>query len=142
VIDINVDDGMLDGPKAMAKFCNLIASEPDISRVPLCIDSSNFEVVMAGLKCVQGKCIVNSISLKEGEEDFKHKATIIRRFGGAVVVMAFDEQGQAATTEMKVGVIKFVMIVIRATTCTERQSSHLYHLVTDLHLPTLVPYLG
>ena len=103
MIDINVDDGMLDGPKAMTKFCNLIASEPDISRVPLCIDSSNFEVVMAGLKCVQGKCIVNSISLKEGEDDFKQKATIIRRFGAAVVVMAFDEEGQAATTEMKVG---------------------------------------
>ena len=87
---------MLDGCAAMSKFCNLIASEPDISKVPLCIDSSDFAVVEAGLKCCQGKCIVNSISLKEGEIDFIEKAKIIRRHGAAVVVMAFDEEGQVS----------------------------------------------
>jgi len=92
----------LDGVAAMTKFCNLISSEPDISKVPLCIDSSNFDVVVAGLKCTQGKCIVNSISLKAGEKDFIEKATIINRFGGAVVVMAFDEEGQAADRDRKV----------------------------------------
>ena len=91
-----MDEGMLDGCAAMTKFCNLIASEPDIARVPLCIDSSDFKVVEAGLRCCQGKCIVNSISLKEGEEDFIKKATIIRRYGAAVVVMAFDEEGQVS----------------------------------------------
>ena len=82
----------------MRKFCNLIASEPGISKVPLCIDSSNFEVVKAGLECVQGKCIVNSISLKVGEELFKEHAKVVRRFGSAVVVMAFDEDGQASAS--------------------------------------------
>ncbi|XP_018418795.1 PREDICTED: methionine synthase [Nanorana parkeri] len=104
VLDINMDDGMLDGPRAMARFCNYIASEPDIAKVPLCIDSSNFEVIEAGLKCCQGKCIVNSISLKEGEEDFLAKAKKIKQFGVAVVVMAFDEVGQATDTETKVRV--------------------------------------
>ncbi|XP_077342636.1 methionine synthase isoform X2 [Lithobates pipiens] len=102
VLDINMDDGMLDGPRAMARFCNYIASEPDIAKVPLCIDSSNFEVIEAGLKCCQGKCIVNSISLKEGEEDFLAKAKKIKQFGAAVVIMAFDEVGQATDTESKV----------------------------------------
>ena len=102
VLDINMDEGMLDGVAAMARFCNLISSEPDISKVPLCIDSSNFAVVEAGLKCSQGKCVVNSISLKAGEEDFIHKAKTINRFGGAVVVMAFDEEGQAADRDRKV----------------------------------------
>ncbi|XP_078504700.1 methionine synthase [Lissotriton helveticus] len=104
VLDINMDDGMLDGPSAMAKFCNFIASEPDISKVPLCIDSSNFAVIEAGLKCCQGKCIVNSISMKEGEEDFLEKARKIRRYGAAVVIMAFDEVGQATDTETKIKV--------------------------------------
>uniref|UniRef100_A0AAQ4QDC0 Methionine synthase n=1 Tax=Gasterosteus aculeatus aculeatus TaxID=481459 RepID=A0AAQ4QDC0_GASAC len=94
VLDINMDEGMLEGPSAMARFCNLIASEPDIARVPLCIDSSNFSVIEAGLKCCQGKCIVNSISLKEGEEEFLHRAATVKRYGAAVVVMAFDEEGQ------------------------------------------------
>ncbi|XP_036845070.1 methionine synthase isoform X3 [Oncorhynchus mykiss] len=94
VLDINMDEGMLEGPAAMARFCCLISSEPDIARVPLCIDSSNFEVIKAGLKCCQGKCIVNSISLKEGEEEFLQRATTVRRYGAAVVVMAFDEEGQ------------------------------------------------
>ncbi|GFR95585.1 methionine synthase [Elysia marginata] len=102
VLDINMDEGMLDGIDAMTTFVNLIASEPEISKVPLCIDSSNFAVVVAGLKCSQGKCVVNSISLKEGEEDFLRKANIIRKFGGAVVVMAFDEEGQAADKDRKV----------------------------------------
>ncbi|KAG9346044.1 hypothetical protein JZ751_007860 [Albula glossodonta] len=104
VLDINMDEGMLEGPTAMARFCNLIASEPDIAKVPLCIDSSNFAVIEAGLKCCQGKCIVNSISLKEGEEEFLQRAKCIRRYGAAVVVMAFDEEGQATDTEHKVKV--------------------------------------
>lgn len=104
VIDINMDDGMLDGVAAMTHFCNLIASEPDVCKVPLCIDSSKFEVVEAGLRCTQGKCIVNSISLKEGEDDFLAKARIIKQYGAAVVVMAFDEDGQAVSVEDKVGI--------------------------------------
>ncbi|XP_010153693.1 PREDICTED: methionine synthase [Eurypyga helias] len=104
VLDINMDDGMLDGPAAMTRFCNLISSEPDIAKVPLCIDSSNFSVIEAGLKCCQGKCIVNSISLKEGEEDFLEKARKIKLYGAAVVVMAFDEMGQATETETKIAI--------------------------------------
>jgi len=102
VLDINMDEGMLDGVAAMTKFVNLIASEPDISKVPLCIDSSNFDVVTAGLKCSQGKCIVNSISLKNGEDYFIEQAKTIKKFGGAVVIMAFDEEGQAADLNRKV----------------------------------------
>ena len=101
VIDINMDEAMLDSRAAMVKFLNLIASEPDISRVPLMIDSSKWEVIEAGLKCVQGKAIVNSISLKEGEENFIKYATLVRRYGAAAVVMAFDEQGQADTFKRK-----------------------------------------
>lgn len=104
VLDINMDEGMLDGATAMSRFCNLIASEPDIAKVPLCIDSSNFAVIEAGLKCCQGKCIVNSISLKEGEDDFLRKARQVRRYGAAVVVMAFDEDGQATETDQKVAI--------------------------------------
>ena len=101
VIDINMDEAMLDSKAAMVRFLNLIASEPDIARVPIMIDSSKWEVIEAGLKCVQGKAIVNSISLKEGEEAFCHHARLIRRYGAAAVVMAFDEQGQADTFERK-----------------------------------------
>eukprot|EP00842_Homolaphlyctis_polyrhiza_P006501 jgi/Hompol1/6852/HPOL_005097-RA len=101
VIDINMDEGLLDGKAAMTKFLNYIASEPDIARVPIMVDSSNFEVVLAGLKCAQGKCIVNSISLKEGEADFIKKAKLVKRYGAAVVVMAFDEVGQAVECERK-----------------------------------------
>nr|XP_009688315.1 PREDICTED: methionine synthase isoform X2 [Struthio camelus australis] len=104
ILDINMDDGMLDGPAAMTRFCNLISSEPDIAKVPLCIDSSNFSVIEAGLKCCQGKCIVNSISLKEGEKDFLEKARKIKLYGAAVVVMAFDEVGQATETETKIAI--------------------------------------
>ncbi len=101
VIDINMDEAMLDSRAAMVKFLNLIASEPDISRVPLMIDSSKWEVIEAGLKCVQGKPIVNSISLKEGEEAFIKHAQLVKRYGAAAVVMAFDEQGQADTYQRK-----------------------------------------
>jgi 5-methyltetrahydrofolate--homocysteine methyltransferase len=101
VIDINMDEAMLDGEAAMVKFLNLIASEPDISKVPLMIDSSKWSIIEAGLKCVQGKSIVNSISLKEGEENFIKQATLVRRYGAAAVVMAFDEQGQADTYQRK-----------------------------------------
>uniref|UniRef100_A0A3B5AVU0 Methionine synthase n=1 Tax=Stegastes partitus TaxID=144197 RepID=A0A3B5AVU0_9TELE len=102
VLDINMDEGMLEGPTAMARFCNFIASEPDVARVPLCIDSSNFSVIEAGLKCCQGKCIVNSISLKEGEQEFLLRAATVKRYGAAVVVMAFDEVGQATDADRKV----------------------------------------
>ncbi len=101
VIDINMDEAMLDSKAAMVRFLNLIASEPDIARVPIMIDSSKFEVIEAGLKCVQGKAIVNSISMKEGVEPFKQHARLIRRYGAAAVVMAFDEKGQADTYERK-----------------------------------------
>lgn len=104
VLDINMDEGLLDGKAAMSRFLNLIATEPDICKVPMCIDSSNFEVIEAGLKVIQGKCIVNSISLKEGEEDFLQKARIIKKHGAAVVVMAFDETGQAVDIENKVSI--------------------------------------
>ena len=97
IIDVNMDEGLLDSEAAMVTFLNLIASEPDIARVPVMVDSSKFTVIEAGLKCVQGKPVVNSISMKEGEEKFIHEATIARRHGAAVVVMAFDETGQADT---------------------------------------------
>ncbi|MEK6603056.1 MAG: dihydropteroate synthase, partial [Nitrospirota bacterium] len=102
VIDINMDEGMLDSEKAMVTFLNLIAGETDIARVPVMIDSSKWSVIEAGLKCVQGKPVVNSISLKEGEHAFRERAALIRRYGAAVVVMAFDEAGQADTRDRKV----------------------------------------
>lgn len=102
VIDINMDEGMIDGKEAMVKFLNLIASEPDIARVPIMIDSSKWEIIEAGLKCIQGKGIVNSISLKEGEENFIYQAKKIKRFGAATVVMAFDEKGQADSYERRI----------------------------------------
>ncbi|MCO6455316.1 MAG: methionine synthase [Pirellulaceae bacterium] len=102
IIDINMDDALLDGEAAMTRLLNLIAAEPDISRVPIMIDSSRWSVIEAGLKCVQGKAIVNSISLKDGEEQFLERARLVRRYGAAVVVMAFDEQGQAVEVDDKV----------------------------------------
>ena len=102
IIDINMDEGMLDGVQAMTKFLNLIASEPDISRVPIMIDSSKWEIIEAGLKVVQGKSVVNSISLKEGEEAFIHHAKLIKRYGAAAIIMAFDEVGQADNFERRV----------------------------------------
>jgi len=102
IIDINMDEGMLDGAAAMVEFLNLIAAEPDIARVPIMLDSSKWEIIEAGLKCVQGKAIVNSISMKEGEEKFIHQARECRRYGAAVVVMAFDEKGQADSYQRKI----------------------------------------
>jgi len=103
VIDINMDEGLLDSLFAMKKiFVNLIATEPNIAKLPLMIDSSKFSVIEQGLKCFQGKCIVNSISLKEGEKIFLSQAKIIKKYGAAVVVMAFDEEGQAATAKRKI----------------------------------------
>ena len=104
VLDINMDDGLLDARQEMVTFLNMLMSDPDISRVPVMIDSSDWEVIVAGLKCVQGKCIVNSISLKEGEEVFLSHAREIKRLGAAVVVMAFDEEGQATTYERKIAI--------------------------------------
>ena len=104
IIDVNMDEGLIDSQRAMVEFLNLIASEPDIARVPLMIDSSKFSVIEAGLKCVQGKSVVNSISMKEGEEPFLKQARLVREYGAAVVVMAFDEQGQADTLERKVSI--------------------------------------
>lgn len=102
VLDVNMDDALLEGVKAMTTFLNLLQSEPDIARIPIMIDSSKFEIIEAGLKCVQGKCIVNSISMKEGEEKFIEQAFICKAFGAAVIVMAFDEVGQADTKERKI----------------------------------------
>ena len=106
IIDINMDEGMLDAIKAMSHFLNLIASEPDIARVPIMIDSSKWDVIEAGLKCVQGKAIVNSISMKEGETEFLRQAKLCMRYGAAVIVMAFDEKGQADTFERKIEICK------------------------------------
>ena len=106
VIDVNMDEAMLDGEAAMVRFLNLIASEPDISKVPLMIDSSKWNIIEAGLKCVQGKSIVNSISLKEGEENFIKYANLVRQYGAAAVVMAFDEAGQADTYQRKIEICK------------------------------------
>ena len=102
IIDINMDEAMLDSKAAMVRFLNLIASEPDISRVPIMVDSSKWDVIEAGLRCIQGKGIVNSISMKEGVEQFKHQARLVRRYGAAAVVMAFDEKGQADTYQRKI----------------------------------------
>ena len=104
IIDVNMDEGMLDGKESMVKFLNLIQAEPDIARIPIMIDSSKWEIIEAGLKVVQGKCVVNSISLKEGEEIFLSQAKIIKRFGAAVVVMAFDENGQADTYKRRIDI--------------------------------------
>ncbi len=104
VIDINMDEGMLESKECMVRFLNLIASEPDISRVPIMIDSSKWEIIEAGLQCIQGKGIVNSISMKEGVDNFLHQARLVRRYGAAVIIMAFDEVGQADTRERKVDI--------------------------------------
>jgi 5-methyltetrahydrofolate--homocysteine methyltransferase len=106
VIDVNMDEGMLDGEEAMVRFLNLVASEPDISRVPVMIDSSRWTIIEAGLKRVQGKAVVNSISLKEGEEEFIRQARLVKRYGAAVIVMAFDETGQADTIERKIEICR------------------------------------
>src|SRR6266496_2728870 len=106
ILDVNMDDALLDGVNAMTTFINLLQSEPDIAKVPVMIDSSKFEIIEAGLKCVQGKSIVNSISLKEGEEKFLQQAKKVRRYGAAAVVMCFDEKGQADSFERRIEVAK------------------------------------
>ena len=105
IIDVNMDEALLDSVAAMRTFLNLVAAEPDIARLPIMIDSSKWEVIETGLKCLQGKGIVNSISLKEGEDAFLDKARLILRYGAAVVVMAFDEEGQADTYERRVAIL-------------------------------------
>src|SRR4051812_49165457 len=102
MLDVHMDEGMIDSEATMTRFLHLIGSEPDISRVPIMIDSSKWTVIEAGLKAVQGKCVVNSISLKNGEEEFLRQARLIRRYGAAVIVMAFDEQGQADNFQRKI----------------------------------------
>src|SRR5439155_19937027 len=104
ILDVNMDDALLDGVQAMSTFLNLLQSEPDIAKIPVMIDSSKFEIIEAGLKCVQGKSIVNSISMKEGEEKFIQQAEICRMYGASVVVMAFDEKGQADTLQKRVDI--------------------------------------
>src|SRR6195952_2226948 len=106
ILDINMDDALLDGVLAMTTFVNLVQSEPDIARIPIMLDSSKFEIIEAGLKCVQGKCIVNSISLKEGENRFIEQAVICQAYGAAVIVMAFDEKGQADTKQKKIDICR------------------------------------
>src|ERR1700687_2297519 len=106
MIDVNMDEAMLDSKAAMVRFLHLIAGEPDIARVPVMIDSSKWDVIEAGLKCVQGKPVVNSISMKEGEAQFLHHAKLVRRYGAAAIVMAFDEKGQADTFERKVEICR------------------------------------
>jgi 5-methyltetrahydrofolate--homocysteine methyltransferase len=115
VIDVNMDEGLLDSEHAMTTFLNLVAAEPDIARVPVMVDSSKFKVIEAGLKCLQGKAIVNSISLKEGEEEFLRQAWIVRRHGAAVVVMAFDEQGQADTFARKTSICRRAYDILTGT---------------------------
>ena len=104
LLDVNMDEGMLDGVAAMTRFLNLLSAEPDIAKLPIMLDSSKWDVIEAGLKCLQGKSVVNSISLKEGEEPFRRHARLVRRYGAAVIVMAFDEEGQATTVERKVAI--------------------------------------
>lgn len=106
ILDVNMDDGMIDGKEAMVQFLNLIASEPDIARIPIMVDSSKWEIIEAGLKCVQGKAVVNSISLKEGEEQFIKHASLVKSYGASTVVMAFDEKGQADTFERRIEICK------------------------------------
>ena len=106
ILDVNMDDGLIDGKQAMIRFLNLIAAEPDICKIPMMIDSSKWEIIEAGLQVVQGKSVVNSISLKEGEEEFVWQATQIKRYGAAVIIMAFDEVGQADNYERRIQIAK------------------------------------
>ena len=106
IIDINMDDGLIDGKESMVRFMNLIAAEPGIARVPIMIDSSKWEIIEAGLQVAQGKCVVNSISSEEGEAEFIRQATLIKMYGAAVIVMAFDEVGQADNYERRIEIAK------------------------------------
>jgi 5-methyltetrahydrofolate--homocysteine methyltransferase len=131
VLDVNMDDALLDGEKAMTTFLNLLQSEPDIAKIPIMIDSSKFNIIEAGLKCVQGKCIVNSISLKEGEEKFLREALICKSFGAAVVVMAFDEKGQADTLQRRVEICQRAYKIL-----TEQAGYHPEDIIFD---PNIFP---
>ncbi len=132
ILDVNMDEGLIDGPKAMTRFLNLIAVEPEIARVPIMIDSSDWRVIEAGLKCVQGKAIVNSISLKEGEAKFLHQARLVRRYGAAVVVMAFDEEGQAVEKDRKVAICERAYKIL-----TEQVGFHPSDLIFDINILTV-----
>ena len=125
IIDVNMDEGLLDSEAAMVTFLNLIAAEPDIARVPVMVDSSKFSVIEAGLKCLQGKPVVNSISMKEGEAAFIEHAKIVRRYGAAVVVMAFDEKGQADTFERKTAICKRAYDILVNTGRLSARGHHL-----------------
>jgi 5-methyltetrahydrofolate--homocysteine methyltransferase len=129
VLDINMDDALLDGELAMNTYVNLLQSEPDIARIPIMLDSSKFNIIVAGLKCVQGKCIVNSISLKEGEEKFIEQAEICRSFGAAVIVMAFDEAGQADTLERRVSICERAFNIL-----TQQVGFHPEDIIFDLNI--------
>lgn len=129
VLDINMDDALLDGELAMTTFVNLLQSEPDIARIPIMLDSSKFSIILAGLKCIQGKCIVNSISLKEGEEKFIEQAEICRSFGASVIVMAFDEVGQADTLERRVSICERAYKIL-----TEQVGFHPEDIIFDLNI--------
>lgn len=131
ILDINVDEAMIDGPSTMERFLRLIAGEPDIARIPIMIDSSKFSVIETGLKNTQGKCIANSISLKEGETEFLRQAAIIKKYGAAVVVMAFDEEGQATTTQRKVS------ICTRAYTLLTQLGFHPCDIIFDVNILTI-----
>src|SRR5687767_3235123 len=112
ILDVNMDDALLDGEKAMTTFLNLLQAEPDIAKIPVMIDSSKFNIIEAGLKCVQGKCIVNSISMKEGVEKFIREANICKMFGASVVVMAFDEKGQADTLQRRLEICELAYKIL------------------------------
>jgi len=132
ILDVNMDEGLIDGEKAMTLFLNLLSAEPATSRVPIMVDSSNFKIIEAGLKCIQGKGIVNSISLKEGEAKFLEQARLVRRYGAAVVVMAFDEQGQAVTAEHKVAICQRVYRLL-----TEVVGMHPSDIIFDVNILTV-----
>src|SRR6201991_4404574 len=129
VLDVNMDDALLDGELAMTTYMNLLQSEPDIAKIPIMLDSSKFAIIEAGLKCVQGKCIVNSISMKEGEEKFIEQAIICKDFGAAVIVMAFDEQGQADTLQRRVDICERAYKIL-----TEQVGYHPEDIIFDLNI--------
>jgi 5-methyltetrahydrofolate--homocysteine methyltransferase len=125
VIDVCMDDAMLEAEEEMTRFLHLLMSEPDIARVPVMIDSSKWSVIEAGLKCLQGKAIVNSLSLKEGEEDFLNKAKLVRQYGAALVVMAFDEKGQATSYEQKTAICERAYNLLTTKIAFPAQGHHL-----------------
>lgn len=129
ILDVNMDEGLLDSPRVMTEFLNQLASEPDVARLPIMIDSSEFNVLEAGLRCVQGKAIANSISLKEGEDEFVRQAVIVRRYGASVVVMAFDEEGQATTVDRRVAICERAYTIL-----TERVGFEPQDIIFDLNI--------